>query len=61
MARDDTAREDDSILDQRESRTSTDTTKDASNVFYQGRDFTVRTIGSEGTHLTIVEGTDVSK
>lgn len=61
MARDDTAREHDSILDRRSSRTSAGTAEDPSNVVHEGRDYTVRTIGSEGTYLAVVEGHDVSE
>ncbi|WP_158056472.1 hypothetical protein [Halorussus halophilus] len=61
MARDDTAREHDSILDRGSSGASAGTAQDPSNVVHAGRDYTVRTIGGEGMFLTIVEGRDVSQ
>ena len=59
--RDDTARERDFVLDRGESRPSAGTGRDVSNVVYAGHSYTVRTIGGERTHVTVLEEPDVSE
>ena len=59
--RDDTARERDFVLDRGASRPSAGTDRVFSEVIYDGRHYTVSTIGGEGMHVTVLEDSDVSE